>query len=71
MHTRPGSEAQAATRNGGPPDLTAANYDSASAVSLVGANSPPTLLILGLLDSTLPISQGEALAAKLTARRLR
>ena len=52
---------------GGTPDTAGANYDSASAVSLVDGNSPPTLLIHGLLDSTLPISQSEALAAKLTA----
>ncbi len=52
---------------GGTPATAPAAYDSASSLMLAGPDSPPTLLIHGRLDSTVPVSQSERLAAKLTA----
>lgn len=52
---------------GGTPADAGAHYDSASAVTLVGSDTPPTLILHGALDSTLSISQSRELAAKLNA----
>jgi acetyl esterase/lipase len=52
---------------GGTPETAPAAYDSASGLVLAGPASPPTLLIHGRLDTLVPASQSELLAAKLTA----
>lgn len=52
---------------GGTPETVPAAYDSASGLTLAGPASPPTLLIHGRLDSLVPVSHSEQLAAKLTA----
>lgn len=50
---------------GGTPQTAGTNYDSASAVTLVGPDTPPTLLVHGVLDSLVPIGQSQELDAKL------
>ena len=51
---------------GGSPDAAKANYDSASALAFVSANSPPTLLLHGQLDGLVWHRHSERLAARLT-----
>jgi acetyl esterase/lipase len=51
---------------GGAPDTARAAYDSASPIRFVGANTPPTLLIHGALDTLVWHRQSERLAQKLS-----
>ena len=55
------------TMLGGTPATAPRAYASASSLTLVGPDTPPTLLIHGRLDTSVPVSQSEQLAAKLTA----
>lgn len=52
---------------GGTESEVPAAYAAASAITLVGPASPPTLLIHGRLDSLVPVSQSGQLAARLSA----
>jgi acetyl esterase/lipase len=52
---------------GGTPATVPQAFDSVSAVALAGPTSPPTLLIHGRLDSTVPELQSERLGRKLAA----
>jgi len=52
---------------GGTESEVPAAYAAASAITLVGPASPPTLLIHGRLDSLVPVAQSARLAAKLAA----
>jgi acetyl esterase/lipase len=51
---------------GGTPETARDAYDSASAILLVDAKSPPTLLVHGTIDSLVWNRQSERLAARLT-----
>jgi acetyl esterase/lipase len=51
---------------GGTPETARQAYDSASAILLVGAHSPPTLLVHGTIDTLVWNRQSERLAARLT-----
>ncbi len=51
---------------GGTPDEARAAYDSASAILLVDAHSPPTLLVHGTIDTLVWNRQSERLADRLT-----
>jgi len=50
---------------GGTPETARGAYDSASAILLVGAKSPPTLLVHGTIDTLVWSRQSERLAARL------
>jgi len=50
---------------GGTPGAARAAYDSASGALLAGADSPPTLLLHGSLDTIVPADQSELMAEKL------
>jgi len=52
---------------GGTESEVPAAYAAASAITLVGPASPPTLLIHGRLDSLVPVAQSARLATRLTA----
>jgi acetyl esterase/lipase len=56
---------------GGPPGAAPAAYASASAIGLVDAATPPTLLVHGRLDTLVWCRQSERLAARLAAAGVR
>jgi acetyl esterase/lipase len=51
---------------GGTPETAKAAYDSSSAIQLVGARTPPTLLVHGTIDTLVWNRQSERLAARLS-----
>jgi acetyl esterase/lipase len=56
---------------GGTPQQIPANYVAASPIDHVATNDPPMLLVHGLQDPLIPVSQSEAMAATLTAAGVR
>jgi acetyl esterase/lipase len=56
---------------GGPPRREPASYAGASPIDHVSLDDPPFLLVHGVQDSLVPVSQSEAMAAALTAAGVR
>jgi acetyl esterase/lipase len=52
---------------GGPPKKVLGNYVAASPIDHVSASDPPMLLVQGLQDPLIPVSQARQMAAALTA----
>jgi acetyl esterase/lipase len=56
---------------GGSPEQVPASYAAASPIDHVAAGDPPMLLVHGLEDPLIPVSQAETMAAALTAAGVR
>jgi acetyl esterase/lipase len=56
---------------GGSPEQVPANYVAASPIDHVAADDPPMLLVHGLQDPLIPVSQSEEMARALTAAGVR
>ncbi|HKI19753.1 MAG TPA: prolyl oligopeptidase family serine peptidase, partial [Isosphaeraceae bacterium] len=56
---------------GGSPEQVPANYVAASPIDHVAADDPPMLLVHGLQDPLIPVSQSEEMAQALTAAGVR
>jgi acetyl esterase/lipase len=55
---------------GGTPEAARASYDSASAILLVGPDTPPTLMVHGVIDTLVWHRQSERLSARLAEARV-